>query len=312
MGAGRVLLKPAAPGTGVIAGGAARAILEEAGIHDVLCKSLGSSNAINVARATWPRHRERVVAGTTRCRSARLPDCMAARNGVPVTIGGRRTGRGSSYTPGEPRTDQRGPESDEVSLVTADHRCEDRPMGSGTQGVAFRVLGPLEVVVDGRAVALGSPKVRLLLAALLVDRKFVVSTDRLVEALWGERPPATALARGLQKLVHRLRSLVRTTQPLDVLVTHAPGYVLTVEPECYDAARFEELVVDTQHTRSAGTRTPRSPRLTRRWRCGAVRHSPSLHPRSYSTPRQRGSRNSVSWQSRSGSRQSSGWDATTR
>ena len=105
----------------------------------------------------------------------------------------------------------------------------------------FRILGPLEVLGDdGKSLALGGPKPRALLATLLLHENEVVSSDRLIEELWGERPPPTALNL-LQGYVSKLRQVLHS-QGVPVLVTTSPGYRLSVERGQLDLHRFEDLV----------------------------------------------------------------------
>ena len=113
----------------------------------------------------------------------------------------------------------------------------------------FRLLGPLEAVVDGKPVQLAAAKPRALLALLLLDRNRVVSTERLIDELWNEEPPAQA-TKTVQVYVSQLR---KSLGP-DRLVTRPPGYVLRVEDGQLDLERFEQL---TEAARSLPPREAR-------------------------------------------------------
>jgi DNA-binding SARP family transcriptional activator len=100
----------------------------------------------------------------------------------------------------------------------------------------FRILGPLEVRGEAGPVGLGGPKQRALLAFLLLNANEVVSSDRLIDALWEEEPPATA-RKSLQLYVSRLRKLLGR----ECLQTEAAGYVLRVGADELDLERFVRL-----------------------------------------------------------------------
>jgi DNA-binding SARP family transcriptional activator len=108
-----------------------------------------------------------------------------------------------------------------------DYRTDRRPT------TTFELLGRLEVTTDGSQIDLGPPKQRLVLALLLSRAGSVVPVDRLTEALWEENPPRTA-RKNLQIYVAALRKIVGNR-----IRYVASGYVLHVEPEEFDLARFE-------------------------------------------------------------------------
>ena len=110
----------------------------------------------------------------------------------------------------------------------------------------FRILGPLEVLDDGRPLEIAGSKPRALLALLLLHAGETLTTDRLIDELWGESPPAGA-AKTLQMHVSRLRKALAGedgTGPSDLIVTRGRGYRLAIDPEQLDSHRFERLVAD--------------------------------------------------------------------
>src|SRR5439155_8893543 len=100
----------------------------------------------------------------------------------------------------------------------------------------FRLLGPLEVFVEGRPVELPRGKPRALLARLLLDAGRVVSVETLVESLWGDPAPPSA-HKVLQVYVSQLRKAIGAQR----IVTRSPGYLLLAERDEYDLGRFETL-----------------------------------------------------------------------
>lgn len=111
----------------------------------------------------------------------------------------------------------------------------------------FRLLGPVEARRDDRPVALGGAKPRALLAFFLLHANDVVSRDRIIDALWGDRPPGAA-EHSLDVQVSRLR---KALAPDAALVRRSGGYALEVETEQIDARRFERLLDEGRRANAA-------------------------------------------------------------
>ncbi|RCV49573.1 BTAD domain-containing putative transcriptional regulator [Marinitenerispora sediminis] len=117
----------------------------------------------------------------------------------------------------------------------------------------FGILGPVDVrLADGSPLAVGGPRVRALLALLLLDAGRPVGTDRLLDGLYGAEPPAAA-ANALQSQVSRLRRALRPVSGGRELVERLPGgYRIAVAPEDVDAHRFERLAARGRHALASG------------------------------------------------------------
>jgi DNA-binding SARP family transcriptional activator len=136
---------------------------------------------------------------------------------------------------------------------------------SGTDGpLSFELLGELRAHLDGRPLDLGPRLQRSLLAILLVEAGRIVAVDRLIDLLWGDSPPAAAVA-SVQAYISGLRRILEPDRPArapaQILVTQDPGYAIKVQPERIDGPTFLRLASEGRALLDAGRPQPAADRL---------------------------------------------------
>ncbi|MGO1056103.1 BTAD domain-containing putative transcriptional regulator [Crossiella sp. CA198] len=135
---------------------------------------------------------------------------------------------------------------------------------------SFSVLGPLEVMLDGQPVEVSSPKLRALLATLLVEAGRTVSLDQLAERLWGEDLPPTA-RKTIHSYVGRLRRLLADDAVSPTLIhTRPDGYRITVAPAELDLARFTAAAAEASDSEDPAAESTLLERALGCWRGAAL------------------------------------------
>ncbi|WP_410567364.1 BTAD domain-containing putative transcriptional regulator [Amycolatopsis sp. cmx-4-61] len=117
--------------------------------------------------------------------------------------------------------------------------------------MGLRLLGPVELVLDGRSLDLGGPRQRVVLAVLGLNANRVVPVEQLIDAVWGTAPPSTARGQ-IQICISALRKLFGDAGRPDAITTRPPGYVLRLGADEVDSLRFASLVADSREQAERG------------------------------------------------------------
>lgn len=124
--------------------------------------------------------------------------------------------------------------------------------GSGVNGghqLGFRVLGPVEVVANGKLLPITAARERIVLAMLMLEADRIVPLTRLIDAVWDEDPPSTARLQ-VQIVVSKLRRKLAAHGGRNFVITHPPGYQLQVPGNLLDLSRFTKLVTTAERDAS--------------------------------------------------------------